>query len=174
MGRRIETDTCCPQCPMGWRIGTDECCTMGWRIKTNAFYPIGWRIETDTSYPMGRRMETDSLHPIYLNNFLDADLNIFVFPTLFVSLHFETRMLRNMWCFVQWMYHHVDHNDTCHVYHVMFQDLGHFALDSSRYAWAMGPFVAASSFMFNRSTSSATWGSRIPPAGEYRNNPGAF
>jgi hypothetical protein len=60
-GRRIETDTCCP---------------------------IGRRLETDACYQMGFRIETDSLYPnqIYPNIFLEVDLNILVFPTIFVSL----------------------------------------------------------------------------------------
>jgi hypothetical protein len=46
---------------------------------------------------MVRRKETDLLYPkpIYSNNFLEADLNVLVFTTLFLSLHFVTRMLRN-------------------------------------------------------------------------------
>ncbi len=54
-------------------------------------------IGTDSCYLMVRRKETDLLYPkpIYSNNFLEADLNVLVFTTLFFSLHFVTRMLWN-------------------------------------------------------------------------------
>ncbi len=79
--------------PMGRRTETDACFPMGRRIETDACCPMGRRIETVACHPMGRRIETESLYPnlMYPNNFLEADLKILVFATLFVSLHFETR-----------------------------------------------------------------------------------
>jgi hypothetical protein len=100
--------------PNGRRIENDACC------------PIGRRLETDACYQMGFRIETNSLYPnqIYSNIFLEVDLKILVFPTIFVSLCFETRTLWTVWCFVQWVYHHVGHDDTWGVLHMMFQLLG--------------------------------------------------
>jgi hypothetical protein len=70
---------------------------MSQRIETDARYPMGQRIETDSCYFVVRRKESDLLHPkpIYSKNILEADLNVLVFPTLFFSLHFVTRMLQN-------------------------------------------------------------------------------
>ncbi len=84
-------------------------------------------IGTDSCYLMVRRKESDSLHPkpiIYSNNFLEADLNVLVFPTLLFSLHFVTRMLRNedifySGCIITW---DIMTSGT------LFQHLGHFAL----------------------------------------------
>jgi hypothetical protein len=72
---------------MGPRIETVACYQMGPRIETVACYQMDRRIETDACYTLGQRLEIDSLHstPIYPNNFLEADLNILVFQTLFVS-----------------------------------------------------------------------------------------
>jgi hypothetical protein len=93
--------------PMGPKIEADESWMLpnGRRIETDACCPIGRRLETDACYQMGFRIETDSLYPnqIYPNIFLEVDLKILVFPTIFVSLCFETRTLRNVWCFVQWV-----------------------------------------------------------------------
>jgi hypothetical protein len=97
------------------------------------------------------KLETYSLHfnAIYPNNFLEADLNILDFKTLFVSLRFEMRTLRNAGRVVQWM--------LCIItwaiktggtfYHVIFRHLGYFALGSIvtlEFVSSRGTFAAAS------------------------------